>query len=64
MSAYIHPRLALLEGLIEGLAYTAQQAAKAARKAYKDRTPHKLPNAGTRNVTVSALAGPTLAISR
>src|SRR3972149_6366006 len=38
MSASIHPRLFLLEGLVEGLAYTAQQAAKAARKAHKERT--------------------------
>ncbi len=38
MTASIHPRLFLLEGLVEGLAYTAQQAAKAARKAYKERT--------------------------
>jgi len=34
----IHPRLLLLEGLAEGLAYAAQETVKAARKAYKDRT--------------------------
>ena len=38
MGSSIHPRLALLEGLTEGLAYAAQETVKAARKAYKDHT--------------------------
>lgn len=38
MARSVHPRLALLEGLTEGLAYAARETAKAARKAYKDYT--------------------------
>jgi hypothetical protein len=34
----IHPRLALLEGLAEGLVYAAQETVKAARKSYKEHT--------------------------
>ena len=38
MSLNIHPRLALLEGLAEGLVYAAQETARAGRKTYKDYT--------------------------
>lgn len=38
MAGSIHPRMALLEGLAEGLAYAARETAKAARKAYKEHT--------------------------
>ena len=38
MPSHLHPRLALLEGLAEGLVYAAQESAKVARKNYKERS--------------------------
>lgn len=38
MSQNIHPRLAVLEGLVEGFTYVARETARAARKSYKDYT--------------------------
>ncbi len=38
MPSSIHPRLSVLEGLAEGLAYAAQETAKAARRAHKNHT--------------------------
>ena len=38
MGSSVHPRLAILEGLVEGLVFAAQESAKAARKTYKEHT--------------------------
>jgi hypothetical protein len=45
MRSSIHPRLALLEGLADGLAYAAQATLKKARKAYRE--PKRISRGGT-----------------